>query len=130
MHPGKWGTPGGKLEWDDFPLKPDGEVYNDVWQFHKAVEDLCRREVREEAGLEIGDEFAYIDSTVFVRPDGIPVVLIKLGCKYKGGEVKLEEDAFTDYAWVDAEEIKKYDCVINVPEEIAKTIKLFGKYHG
>jgi hypothetical protein len=62
----------------------------------------------------------------FIRPDEVPVVLVKLAGVYDGGEVKLEEDAFTDFAWVNADEVKKYDCIDGVQTEIEKAISLFS----
>jgi len=91
------------------------------------VYDLLRREVKEEAGIEIKEDIQFINDVVFVRPDEIPVVLVKFAGKYKKGKVKLEKDAFTDYAWVNEKEIKKYPCIEGVSEEIAKTIQLFTK---
>mgnify|MGYP001573197496 CR=1 FL=1 len=85
-----------------------------------------RREVREEAGIEIEDGLQYINSVAFVRPDGIPVVLVKFSAKYKSGDVVLEKGAFTDYAWVNADEVKKYECIDGICEEVAKTIALFS----
>jgi NADH pyrophosphatase NudC (nudix superfamily) len=100
-------------------------VNGDVLDFENAVENLLKREAREEAGIETQDSIAYINSVAFVRPDGIPVVLVKFAAKYKSGEVVLEKGAFTDHAWVDAEEVKKYPCIDGVDEEVRKTIELF-----
>ncbi|HEX3099602.1 MAG TPA: NUDIX domain-containing protein, partial [Patescibacteria group bacterium] len=94
--------------------------------FQDAIEDLLAREVREEAGVEIEDEIKYINNVAYVRPDGIPVLLVKFAAKYKSGNVVLEEGAFTNFAWVDAEEIKLYDCIEGVQDEIIETIQLFN----
>lgn len=125
VHPGRYAVPGGKLEWNDMPLDKPTRVNGDVLDFENALEDLLRRETKEEAGVEIGAEFVYINSIAFVRPDGIPVMLVKLGAKYNGGEVKPEPGAFTDFAWVNAMEVKKYPCIDGIPEEVALTIKKF-----
>lgn len=61
----------------------------------------------------------------FIRPDEIPVVLIKFAAKYKSGNVKLEQGAFTDYAWVNSSEVKNYKCIDGIQEEVSQTIKLF-----
>ncbi len=126
VHPGKFAVPGGKLEWNDLDLNNPTRMNGDVFDFENAVEDLLKREVFEEAGIEIADGLAYINSMAFVRPDGIPVVLVKLAAKYKSGEIKLEKGAFTDFAWVNQEEIKNYDCIKGIPEEVCKTIRLFS----
>ena len=55
----------------------------------------------------------------------IAVVLVKFAAKYKGGEVQLERGAFSDYAWVNNKEVKNYNCIEGVTEEIAATIKKF-----
>jgi len=126
VHPGKYAVPGGKLEWINLDIKNPTRMNGDVIDFEDAVEDLLKREVFEEAGIEIEDDLNYINSVAFVRPDGIPVMLIKFAAKYKSGEVKLEEGGFTDHSWVDVNEVKNYDCIEGVKEEIEKTISLFS----
>ena len=126
VHPGKFAVPGGKLEWSDLDLTKPTRMNGDVIDFENAIEDLLKREVFEEAGIEIEDNLSYINSVAFVRPDGIPVVLVKLAAKYKSGEIKLEKGAFTDFAWVNEEEVKNYDCIKGIQEEIFKTIRLFS----
>lgn len=126
VHPGRYAVPGGKLEWANLPIGKPTRVNGDVLDFENAVEDLLRREVKEEAGIEIGGELSYLNSVAFVRPDGIPVVLVKFAAKYKSGDVVLEQGAFTDYAWVNAEEVKKYECIDGICDEVAKTIELFS----
>ncbi|MFH0891415.1 MAG: NUDIX domain-containing protein [Candidatus Falkowbacteria bacterium] len=126
VHPGKYCVPGGKLEWDNLDMSKPTRMNGDVFDFENAVEDLLKREAREEAGVKIGDNLVYINSVAFVRPDGIPVVLVKFAAKYESGEVKLEAGAFTDYAWVNALEVENYDCILGIREEIRKTIEFFN----
>ena len=128
VHPGKYAVPGGKLEWNQLDITKPTRINGDVLDFEDAAEDLLAREAKEEAGVEIERELKYINSVAFVRPDGIPVILVKFAAKYKGGEIRPEPGAFEDYAWVNNEEVKKYDCIKGIPEEIATTIKLFK--HG
>lgn len=126
VHPGKYAVPGGKLEWRDFDIKNPTRLNGDVIDFENAVEDLLKREVFEEAGIEIEDSFTYINSVAFIRPDETPVVLLKFAAKYKHGEVKPEKGAFTDYVWVNEKEAEEYDCILGVKEEIQKTIQIFS----
>ncbi len=126
VHPGKYAVPGGKLEWQNLNLQKPTRMNGDVIDFENAVEDLLKREVFEEAGIEIEDKLAYINSVAFIRPDGIPVVLVKFAAKYKSGEIKLEQGGFTDFAWVNQDEVKKFECIQGIPEEIITTIKLFS----
>jgi len=127
VHPGKYAVPGGKLEWNELDLKNPTRMNGDVFDFENAVEKLLAREAMEEAGVKIGKEFLYINSVAFVRPDGIPVVLVKFAAEYKSGKIKPEIGGFTDFAWVNAKEALKYDCIRGVPQEIKKTINLFKK---
>jgi len=126
VHPGKFAVPGGKLEWKNLDLNTPTRMNGDVFDFENAVEDLLQREVFEEAGIEIDDNLTYINSVAFVRPDGIPVVLVKFAAKYRSGQVRLERGAFTGFLWVNQEEVQKYDCIQGIPEEISKTIHLFS----
>ena len=125
VHPGKYAVPGGKLEWENLDITKPTRMNGDVIDFEFAVENLLAREVQEEAGILIHPEIKYINSVAFVRPDEIPVVLVKFAARYKSGEVRLEENAFSDHAWVTAEEAQNYDCIDGIPEEIAVTCDLF-----
>src|SRR3989344_1839619 len=98
VHPGKYCVPGGKLEWKDLDINNPTRINGDVLDFENEVEDLLKREVKEEAGIEIKDELFYINSVSFVRPDETPVILIKFAAKYKFGEVIPEKGGFTNYA--------------------------------
>lgn len=124
-HPGKWACPGGKLEWADLDLDNPTRRNGDILDFEDALEKLCAREAKEESGLTIEGPLHFINTNVFVRPDGIPVTLIKFAAKYKEGDVVLEEGAFTDHAWVNADEVKQYPCIMGIPEEVEATISLF-----
>lgn len=126
VHPGKWGVPGGKLEHGDLDLANPTRMNGDVIDFEGAVADLLRREAKEEAAIELGDDFRLLGDIVFVRPDGIPVVMLQFGGEYKGGDVQPEVGAFTDSAWVNADEVKDYDCIDGIQDEVAQTIELFA----
>ena len=126
VHPGRYAVPGGKLEWADMDITKPTRINGDVLDFENAVEGLLKREVLEEAGIEIEDNFKYLNSVAFVRPDETPVVLVKFAAKYKSGDVKPEKGAFTDYVWVNSEEVGKYECIDGIEEEIIKTIQLFS----
>jgi ADP-ribose pyrophosphatase YjhB (NUDIX family) len=125
VHPNKYAVPGGKLEWEQFDVKNPTRLNGDVLDFEDIAEELLAREAKEEAAVEIGRELKYINSVAFVRPDEIPVILIKFAAKYISGEVKPEPGAFTDFAWVNEKEVKEYDCILGIHEEVAKTIELF-----
>jgi 8-oxo-dGTP diphosphatase len=113
VFPGKWTVPGGGLEMSDYintpPTTAQGHWYN-------AIETTLRRELREEVNIEVGKP-EYLLDLVFVRPDGIPVLVLSYYAEYLSGEVRLDEDA-TEYAWVTCEEAKSYDLIEGIWEEI------------
>ena len=126
VHPGKYCVPGGKLEWGDLDLDHPTRMNGEVLDFEGTLEKLLVRETKEESGVDIDDaDFRYINSNTFVRPDGIPVTLVKFGARYRGGGVVLEENDFDDFAWVNGEEIDNYDCIGGIQDEVRKTIDLF-----
>lgn len=127
VHPGKYAVPGGKLEWGDLDLAHPTRMNGDVLDFEHALEDLLVREAREEAGVTIRGPFTYINSVAFVRPDGIPVILMKMAGLYVEGDIVLERGAFTNFAWVNVKEVRQYDCIEGIREEVAKAIAMYQK---
>ncbi|MEI7741771.1 MAG: NUDIX domain-containing protein [bacterium] len=125
VHPGRYGVTGGKLEWADMDITNPMRMNGDVIDFPDAVERLLARETMEEAGVKIGSKIKYINSVAFIRPDGIPCILVKFAAEYVSGEVALEKDSFTDYAWVNEAEADKYDCIEGIKDEVAAAIKAF-----
>jgi 8-oxo-dGTP pyrophosphatase MutT (NUDIX family) len=110
--PGKWTVPGGGLEVDDYMnSKPnkDGQWYN-------AVSNALRREVKEEVNLETENP-EYLLDIAFIRPDGIPVVILSYFAKYKSGDVALDKDSIA-YKWVTLEEAKSIDFIDGILDEI------------
>jgi len=124
-HPGLWGVVGGKLEWDDLRNNPSTRQNHNITDWEGLVEKQLAREAKEESGLEVTDP-RYLESVVFIRPDNIPVVLIQYAVKYKKGRVKIAPE-FNEFIWVDGEEVKKYNCINGIPEEVNKTIQIYAK---
>jgi ADP-ribose pyrophosphatase YjhB (NUDIX family) len=127
VHPGKYAVPGGKLEWKDLDLKNPTRYNGDVLDFEDMIAKLLVREAKEEAGVNIEKEIYFINDVTFVRPDGIPVVLVKFAARYKSGKVKPEKGSFTDYVWVNEKEVKNYPCIKGIAQEVKKTIEIFKK---
>ncbi len=124
-HPGLWSIPGGKIEWLDFEEKEITRMNHDIPNWENIVEKVLYREIKEECGLTVDDP-QYLLSIGFVRPDGIPSVLIKYAVKLKSGELKLAEE-FDDFAWVSSTQLKNYELLKGIKEEIDQTIKIYGK---
>ncbi|MCK4808852.1 MAG: NUDIX domain-containing protein [Candidatus Aenigmarchaeota archaeon] len=112
VFPGLWTVPGGKIEVDDYKSLPKDTGSH----WYNIFENALRREVREEAGIEI-DDIRYLTSLAFFRSDGIPVIVVSLFADYAKGEVVLN-DELSDFAWVTLEEAKEYEFIEGILEEI------------
>lgn len=121
VYPGKWNVPGGGLEIDDYVnSKP---THGDQW--YHALQNTMRRELREECNIEIGKPEFLLDIT-FIRPDGIPVLVLSYYAPYVSGEVELLDKDNIDFAWVSAEEAASYDLIEGTLEEIQQVDKILA----
>lgn len=116
--PGKWTVPGGGLETDDYINT--AKTTADHWYF--AIENSLRREIKEEVNLEVG-KLKYLLDIAFIKPGGTPAIILSYYCDYKSGEVKLDEDNI-NYKWVSLDELKDYDLVEGLYEEIEMVDKI------
>ena len=121
--PGKWTIPGGGLTVDDYINTPPSTTGAKQW--YGALENSLRREVKEETNLEISKPEFLTDYT-FIRPDGIPVLGLSYIASYVSGEVKLDDDA-TEFAWISADEVGKYDFIDGIDSEIKKADDILKK---
>jgi len=110
--PGKWTVPGGKLEVLDYALRKKDTQHH----WYNVMEELLKKEVREEVGLEIKN-IGYVTSMVYIRPDGVPCLIISLFAEPLDGEVRLDK-SLTEYAWVDLEEAKSYELIDGIYDEL------------
>ncbi|MBR9691569.1 NUDIX domain-containing protein, partial [Candidatus Woesearchaeota archaeon] len=110
--PNQWTVPGGKLEPQDYQNRPKDTSA----QWYNVCEHLLRREIMEEVGLKVKD-IKYLASLAFVRPDGIPTVVISLYADHDSGAVNLS-DELTEHAWVTLEQAKEYDMIDGIYEEL------------
>lgn len=116
--PGKWTVPGGRLETKDYLEMPkETEFY-----WYNVLEKTLRREVKEEAGLDI-DNIEYITSLATVHGDGSPSIVISCIADHTGGEVALQEGESDAHAWVDLEEAKNYDLLDGIYDELVMADK-------
>jgi 8-oxo-dGTP pyrophosphatase MutT (NUDIX family) len=123
VHSGKWALPGGKLEHDDIMnlLAENGNAPIDG--VDNILGQLAKREAAEECGLNVSAESAKVLSDkVFIRPDNIPVFMTVLSAVYTGGDIKLEEGAFSDYAWVGRDEVASYDLIEGLDHDIEQAL--------
>ncbi len=125
VHPGKYGVIGGKLEWNDLDISHPTRDHGDVHHFEHAVEHPLVRQAPAEQGLPLPFPLRHINSLAFLRPDGIPALLVKFCALYDSGDVKLEQDAFEDFAWVNEKEAQSYDCLEGIAQEIQATARYY-----
>lgn len=111
--PNLWTVPGGGLEVDDYINDTPTTL---AGQWYGALEKTLRREVKEEVNVEISKPLYLMDLT-FIRPDGIPVLVLSYYAKYVSGEVKLDDDA-VDYKWATLAEAKDLEMIDGIWEEI------------
>ncbi len=117
--PGKWTVPGGGLEVDDYINTP--KTTADLWYF--GLINSLKREIKEECGLEVG-KLKYLLDITFIKPEGIPAIILSFYTDYKSGEVQLDEDSI-EFAWVTYEEAKNYDLIDGILAEIEMVDKIF-----
>lgn len=122
--PNQWTVPGGKLEVSDY-INRKKETSQ---QWYNVLENLARREIFEETGLQI-KSIRYLVSLVYIRPDNIPTLVVSMYANYGSGEVKLSPD-LTEYAWVTLEEAKNYQLIEGIYEELETLDKILktGKF--
>ena len=112
--PNMWTVPGGKLVYHEYSKLPRTSEKSPQW--YNVVEWVLKKEIKEEAGVEIKKP-EYLCDLVFVRPDGFPVVTLSYWAEYKSGKTRPGKD-LTDYAWVTLKEAKKYDLIDGIWDEL------------
>ena len=110
--PGRWSVPGGKLKVSDYINKPKDTEHH----WYNIFENVVIREAKEETGLDI-TEIGYITSMIYIRPDGIPCIIVSLYANSPSGEVKLNS-ALTEYRWVNIQEARSSDLIDGIYEEL------------
>lgn len=105
---------------DDYEHLPSSSSGHKQW--YSVIEEGLRREVREEVGVEIGKP-TYLLDVAFIRPDGIPVIVLTYFAPYASGEIVQTEEA-VEAVWVSLEEVKNYDLIDGISGEIEMVDKI------
>lgn len=67
----------------------------------------------------------YLLNLTFLRPDSVPVLVLSYMCKLKNGEVDISQEPDTiDFAWVSLDDLKRYDLIDRITEEIQMVDKI------
>lgn len=104
--PGMWQVVGGKVEGED------------------GIEETLRKEIKEEAGVEVGP-FFYIGNFEFTRPDRHHVIGIEFGCEYISGELKSSDPDMVDVRWMTVEEAKQLNFIPGVLDYVKKGFEIY-----
>jgi 8-oxo-dGTP pyrophosphatase MutT (NUDIX family) len=118
--PNRWTVPGGKLVLHEYNQLP--KTAPNYPQWYNVVDWVLKKEVKEEANLEIHKP-EYLCDLAFVRPDGYPVVTLSYFAKYKKGTAKPGKD-LVEHAWVTVKEAQKFDLIEGIWEEIRDVEKI------
>ena len=118
--PGKWCVPGGKVERNDFINK--SKDTSDHWL--DIFEKVLEREIFEETKLQIKN-IGYVSNLAFIRPNGFSTIIISLYGEHENGEVELDKEALSEFAWVNLEEARNYDLIENIYEQMEKVDGFF-----
>jgi len=110
--PGMWTVPGGKMHVSDFKELP--KETKDYW--YNVLEKGLRREVKEEAGIDIKNIW-YLTSLARIQEEGFGSVTLSFVADFAGGKIQLDDD-MQDFAWVTYEEAKKYDLIDGILDEL------------
>ncbi len=123
--PGMWTVPGGGINVDDYVNLPPTTV---AGQWYNIVEMTLRREIREEVNVEI-EKPEYLLDLTFIRPDNVPVLVLSYMCKYASGEVRVDGDGgdTVDFAWATVDELKSYNLIPGILEEIEMAEDILNK---
>ncbi len=106
VYPGCYTFPGGKVEG------------------HDTISETLIREVKEECGLILKPGFVLIKEKSIRRPDGYTSKSLSFLCKAENpDDITLDKTDFSDYAWVNLEELKKLKHV-GIEAEFMKVDKI------
>lgn len=110
--PSRWTVPGGKLTTDDYTNRKKDTP--DYW--YNVLEFALRREVKEEAGIEIKN-IRYVTSLADAREDDDPSLVISCLADHASGQV-FPDASMSDFRWVTLAESKEIDLIEGIYEEL------------
>ena len=85
----------------------------------ESVEEAVKREVKEEVGIEVED-IEYFGSQSWPFPNSLMIGCI---CKYKSGEIKVDENEILKAKWFKKEDIPKPPSDISIFSRLIKNFK-------
>jgi 8-oxo-dGTP pyrophosphatase MutT (NUDIX family) len=112
---------------------PNRQLYPDLWECGgghvKAGEtfpEALQRQFSEEFGLDIEVLFPYGDYFIPTAEGGIPGM--RFVCSVEGGqEVVLDPQEHTQFAWVREEDLKNYEFIEGLAQDIAESFLILAE---
>lgn len=122
IFPNKWCVPGGKVQQSDFisKQKDTQDHWFDIFEF------VLKKEIAEETGIQIKN-IGYVSNLALLRPNGFSTIIVSLCAEYDSGEVYLNQEELTEYAWVTLEQAKTYDLIENIYQQLEKVEHMYMK---
>jgi len=115
---GRWTVPGGKLHVSDY-----NQVEKDTPHYwYNVLERTLKREVWEEARVRINN-VRYVTSLADAPEGKDPSVVLSMMGEWTSGTPKVS-DELVEFAWVALKEVKKYDLIEGIYEELEQAEKL------
>ena len=85
----------------------------------ESVEEAVKREVMEEVGIEVED-IRYFGSQSWPFPNSLMIGCI---CRYKSGEIKVDDNEITKAKWFKKEEIEQPPSEVSIFSRLIKNFK-------
>ncbi|MDO5850138.1 MAG: NAD(+) diphosphatase [Methanobacteriaceae archaeon] len=82
----------------------------------ETIEEAVHREVMEEVGIEIED-LKYFGSQSWPYPNSLMIAFV---CKYKSGEIEIDNHEIVDARWFSKDEIELRDSNISISSQLIK----------
>ena len=117
LFPGMLTVPGGSLDVNDYINEPKDTSQH----WYNVLENVIRREVKEETGLEIKN-IRYLTNMTMMNK-GEPLLIISLFADHHEGDVVLNEES-SDHKWISLEDAKSYELIEGIYEELEMLDKL------
>lgn len=114
--PGYWTVPGGKVEESDWTARKSD---TSAGQWYHVLEQAARREVKEETGLLISQP-VYLCNLAYKNTIAISFVARALT-----NLVTLDKNECSDHAWVLPTNLKDYDIIEGIQEEIEMAVNVY-----
>ncbi len=108
--PGSWTIPGGKVD------ESEDIVFN-------ILEKTLKREVMEETGVKVDNNFKLVTNNNFYRSTGQHVIAVVFKCKWKSGEPKPLDDT-VECEWVAEDQVRNRKFPPNVKNYILEAFKV------